>query len=137
MALSLQRRNGIDPSHGLRLWEHYVRSALYSLAGLSVAVIRYEEILAEPDRFEELLRKFLSGAGCRELMDTDQEVLRTVLDPNLRRSRIEGGTRNEHGTMQDHWILPSQQRMLSLLEGIRGIHQAFETPILPNEDRAR
>lgn len=155
VARSLQRRDGIHPSQGLALWERYVCSGLEALEGLPVLVVRYEDALAAPEEFEDELTSFLLEAGWPDPENANSAAtntigatgkLRAVLDPALRRERIEvdlspnaGQTGDDspgedlHG---DRWAFPSQRRLLAFLDDIRGTHEHFDAAWVPHEDPA-
>jgi hypothetical protein len=48
VAHSLEQRDGLPLASGLALWERYNRSAIAGLAQVDTAVVRYEDVVADP-----------------------------------------------------------------------------------------
>jgi hypothetical protein len=78
---------GIPPERTLRLWEHYLRSALFVSRDLPRIVVDYVDLVERPEPAVRRLAGFLSAEG----MDLDGEagVAKAVasIDPDLRRRR--------------------------------------------------
>jgi hypothetical protein len=61
--LSLGKRDGIGKAHCIALWERYTRSALQSAIGLPLVTVRFDELLADPDRTVAQLHRQLIALG--------------------------------------------------------------------------
>lgn len=49
VAASLARREGLGKARAIAMWERYARSGLRAAAGLPVAVVRFQDLLAGPE----------------------------------------------------------------------------------------
>jgi len=88
VALSLERRDSLPVENGLALWDHYVRSTALGLDGLPVYVLRYEDVIEEPDATLALLARWLedqTGLSPGATPRLDEAV--SSLDPGLRHQR--------------------------------------------------
>lgn len=63
VATSLASRDGLTSTHGVAIWERYLRHALVALAGTPTLVIDYRALVSDPDGTTRTLRGFLSQHG--------------------------------------------------------------------------
>ena len=84
VARSLRRRNGFPIAVGMALWEAYMCSAMQHAADLEHFVVRYDEILDEPERLFAELFEWLEQRGVAGL---DATAAINSISPELRRER--------------------------------------------------
>jgi hypothetical protein len=89
VARSLGSRQGFTVSHGLALWERYNRAALAALAGHEVFVVRYEQMLDDPEVTLAALAGWL-GPRDRALEANDEKIAAAVSSVSSRLSTHEG-----------------------------------------------
>jgi hypothetical protein len=109
VARSLARRDGLPLVVGLALWEVYTRAMLASTIGLHRVCVSYEELVANPDRCVEMLRRELG----LELPSIE------VVDPALDR----------HGGDDDGLLNPQQSALLDALRGGAALEWTTVPPI--------
>ena len=74
VARSLGTRQGFSPSLGLALWERYNREALAGMAGQAVYVMRYEELLADPQGSVTDVAQWLVSDGHVPMLVDDDAI---------------------------------------------------------------
>jgi hypothetical protein len=124
VADSMTARNGLTTTHGLALWERYVRSAAADLAGLPTLVVGFDRVLED------------TRAWCGELMD-----FLDVVGIGLDHAAIDGAARSldgklrhvRHGGLPDEGIHETQHRILDVLTERAGVHLAWSPPDLGAE----
>lgn len=92
VARSLRTRQGFTTSLSLALWERYTRDALAALAGHDVYVMRYEELLGDPQGSIVTLARWLES-GERLPGGVDNEAIAAAtssVSPSLARHEGEG-----------------------------------------------
>lgn len=83
VAKSLQKRNGFPLAFGMALWEQYTVHALRDTAGLPMAFVSFDELVADPIATVKELHSTLTELGVRRLdMPSDKEIIAYV-DPKL------------------------------------------------------
>ena len=92
VARSLRRRNGFPIAVGMALWEAYMCSAMQHAGDLVHFVVRYDEILDEPERLFAELFEWLEQRG---LSGLDATAAINSISPELRRERA----RDEDGKL--------------------------------------
>ncbi len=125
VARSLQVRNEFPITHGLALWERYVRSASANLDGVPTFVTRFDDVLDDPTVVVRELTAFLQSVGYRVALHEDPAVLR--LDQRLRHHRSSGSP------VESEPISSSQQLILDVLDQRQGAHRSWSAPDLGTE----
>lgn len=74
VARSLQRRDAIPVTYGLALWAHYTHSAIKNCAGLSVLVVNYDELSADPGRGLDALVEDFGELGIELAADSSEAL---------------------------------------------------------------
>lgn len=124
VAGSLAARDGFTQTHGLALWERYVRSAVANLDGVPTLVTRYERVLEETEQWCNELVAFLDEEGFESDVSAVPRAIGS-LDPRLRHQR--------NGKAPEGGIHASQERVLDLLSGEEGPHVPWSAPDLGEE----
>jgi glycosyltransferase involved in cell wall biosynthesis len=93
VAGSVHDRNGFPVQVGLALWEIYTVRALEASAGLPRMVVRYEDLIAEPDRTVGRLLEELAELGVEGLHVPSQAEIAAFLLPELHRVRASADAR--------------------------------------------
>jgi len=120
VARSLRRRDGSPIPYGVALWERYNRSAIANLAGTSVYVLSYDDMVEDPG---VSLRGFTSWLDSTGLFDGmrpwDYESALSAITANLRHESV----RSAGG---DASIVLDEQRLLvDHLTELAGPHGAL------------
>ncbi|HEV3282527.1 MAG TPA: hypothetical protein VG032_13070 [Acidimicrobiales bacterium] len=124
VAGSLQARNGFTVTHGLALWERYIRSSLLALDGIPTLVLRYDEL------FES------TSAWCRRLIDFLHAVGLDVDPASADRAAasLDAGLRHKRATStSDPRLAAGQLELVELLERRSGAHSPWSAPALTEE----
>jgi hypothetical protein len=124
VATSLRSRNGFPLTHGLALWERYVRSAIRNLDGLPTLVVRFERLLETPSVYTGRVVTFLESLGMGIDAPTGEQAA-VALDPGLRHHRPVTGPPNP--------LAKSQQDLLALLDDVEGAHEQWRPPAIDVE----
>ena len=123
VASSLNRRDGLRMTHGLALWERYLRSSIANLEGVPTFVMSYASLLDKPEK------------TCDELIGFLTEVSVTVdgssIDKGL--AFLSGELRHERKKSLSSAALPSIRYLEETVESLDGSHQPFEPPDLGAE----
>jgi hypothetical protein len=124
VAHSLQRRDQLTLTHGLALWERYLRSACAGLAGIPTYVIGYADLLDDPASICDDLVRFLSAAG----IDLDETRTQAAVDS------LDSGLRHLTPTsLEPSGIADSQRDLLATLHTLSGPHHPWRSPDLHTE----
>lgn len=124
VAGSMQARNGLTVTHGLALWERYVRSAAVNLAGIPTLVVGFDRVLGDPAAWCGELTEFLDAVGIG-FDPTAVERASRSLDTQLRHVRRPAPeVSGIHGT---------QVQVLKELESRDGAHLPWTPPDLGEE----
>jgi hypothetical protein len=124
VAQSLQSRDGLRLTHGLALWERYVRSACANLEGVPVLCTDYRHLLDDPDRWCTDAVAFLSQAG----VAIDASVVAGAASSVHRELR-------HHRSAVDDAAGPdgSGRRIMATLASLDGPHHPWRAPDLGPE----
>jgi hypothetical protein len=120
VAHSLQRRDRLTLTHGLALWERYLRSACAALAGIPTFVIGYADLLDDPASTCDNLVGFLSAVGI-DLDETRRQAAVDSLDAGLR--HMTPTSLEPIGIIAD-----SQRHLLTTLHSLSGAHHPWRSP---------
>lgn len=124
VAGSLHTRDGFTISHGLALWERYLRSAYGNLVGLPTLLVSYGQALDDPAQFARDLIGFLHDVGVT--VGTDQEhSAADVLQTRLRHQRSDDG--------DGPTLRRDQQDLVDALVQLHGSHHPWQPPALGRE----
>jgi hypothetical protein len=124
VARSLQARNGFPITHGLALWERYVRSAAVHVAGIPTLVVGFERVLGETGAWCGELVEFFDAVGLpadRGSLDRAGQSLASA----LRHQRLSASPSNG--------IHASQRSVFDALERMQGAHLPWSSPDLGDE----
>jgi glycosyltransferase involved in cell wall biosynthesis len=83
IAKSLRSKNGVSISHGIALWELYMRHALAASQKHARVLISYSDLIAAPEETTKRLIQDLQEAGVTEL--ADPENIGGIISPDLHR----------------------------------------------------
>lgn len=120
IAASHASRDGFPLAFGFALWERYMQHALRALAGLPTLLVRYDELLADPDTWSGTAAAFLAAHG----VDVATADAGSVVDPSMRHERADSEVQA---------AMSQQQRELAaMLDGLVS-SPSFESPALPPE----
>ncbi|HXQ60659.1 MAG TPA: hypothetical protein VN799_11180 [Acidimicrobiales bacterium] len=121
VAKSLRTRNDITLTHGLALWERYVRTSCADLVGLPTLVTGYARMLDDPAAWGRTLTGFLADVG-------------VAVDPGRADAAVaslDAGLRHERTTTdRPAGIGGSQHDVLAVLQGLDGAHARWSPPDL-------
>ena len=123
---SLQHRNSFPHPLVLALWEEYTHAAVAGSAGLPVAVLEYESVIADPLGSCRGLRDWAVRHGVRCAPMASDEVVRGQIDAKLRHV-----SHTVEDLRADPAISPQQIELMSRLLDVTGYHESFEPPALP------
>lgn len=124
VAASLKARNGLVITHGLALWERYVRSAAANLDGVPTLVLDFDRVLEEPEALRSELIEFLRTVG----LDVDDNVAHSS-DPS-----VDGRLRHHTKPRQpSSGIYQTQRHVVDVLDQSRGSHFPWSAPDLGDE----
>lgn len=116
MARSTSRQfPGMSIAHGLALWERCVRSAVANSLGRSVLVMCHRDLIRDRDRWIGDAVDFVSHTG---FQPAHSSVVNQVIEPSLHRQRNEGDVGSNPGA-------PACQRLIRVLDELRGFHETF------------
>lgn len=122
VASSLQTRDGYGKAHSLALWERYTRSAVLNAAGLSAALIHYDDLMAEPRRTISGLAQYLTSVGVH-LTATDNAP--SLVDNALRHHAADPDA-------ADPDLSDGQRQLYTYLRQIESYHERLpELPLGP------
>jgi len=124
VAHSLRRRDHLTLTHGLALWERYLRSACAALDGVPTYVADYGRLLDDPESSCQHLVSFLSDVGIDVEMANVQRAVDS-LDAGLRHT---GASPDEPAG-----ITTAGRDLLALLHPLNGPHHPWHSPDLGTE----
>jgi hypothetical protein len=108
--------------HGLALWEHFNRSALQNMSGLSVFATNYETVLADPNGFESDVRRWLRQQF------SDQQFLEPSASVSHSSSTISPALRSQGDVPGSVRLPPSVSATFETLGGCLGAFPVFQPP---------
>ena len=108
--------------HGLALWEHFNRSALQNMSGLSVFATNYETVLADPNGFESDGRRWLRQQF------SDQQFLEPSASASHSSSTISPALRSQSHAPDSVRLPPSVLATFETLSGCLGAFPVFQPP---------
>jgi hypothetical protein len=114
----------------LALWERYLRQALDQIAGLSVFVTSFDDVLSAPLDWCRQTQAFLSAVDVPVHPPLESDVLAFV-DTQLRHIEF---TRTD--VVTDPEVSEAQRTLHRTLEQLEGVHERFSPPSLPAETPA-
>jgi len=127
-AQSLITRDHFTLEQGLVLWERYMRHAFKGVAGLPATLVRYDELVSEPDACIQRVDDFLRAHNALESARADRGGIAAFLDPRLRHHKTQREEPHAHSLSE------SQQAIYAALRRLTGTHGIFPTDIaLPME----
>ena len=116
VARSLKARDGFPLTHGLALWERYVRAAGANLEGLPTLCTDFRRVLQDPIQWSAEAAAFLTSAGL--------PVKAGSVDPTL--TPIQADLRHQRATIDGvSGIADSQRAILEILRSLEGAHQRW------------
>jgi len=121
VACSLHARNHLRMTHGLALWERYLRSAATNLEGIPTFVMNYSSLLELPERRCEDLIQFLGEVGVVVDRSATSRAIAS-LDEAL-----------HHERAQDRALriaLDSTMEVFRAFESLQGAHHPWSVPDL-------
>jgi hypothetical protein len=124
VAGSIRARNHFPLTHGLALWERYVRSAAANLDGIPTLATGFDRVLGDTEAWGRELVDFLVTAGF-EVEEGSVERAVHSLDSTLRHQRP--------SPLPDDGIHASQRDVLSALDQLQGTHLSWAAPDLGEE----
>jgi hypothetical protein len=124
VAGSLQARNGFTLTHGLALWERYIRSSLLALDGIATLVLRYDDLLDSTPEWSRRLIDFVHAVGL-DVDPASADRATASLDAGLRHTRAT--------SISDPGLAAGQLELVELLERRGGAHSPWSAPVLTQE----
>jgi hypothetical protein len=140
VAESIRARNGFTLTHGLALWERYVRSAASNLSRMPTLLVRFDRVLEEHAAWRRELMDFTHTIGIQTEPDSFDRATEG-LDEQLRHQRsaplpAEGLNRTQHQIMEQldqlqgahlSWCAPDLGEEPGWVEDVLTIRRSFET----------
>jgi hypothetical protein len=124
VAHSLRNRTGLSLTHGLALWERYVRTSCADLAGLPTFVTGYGTLLDDPSSTCGDLQRFLGAVG----VDVDPDRLQPAIDS------LDSGLRHERSPSDGPGAtVHLEGELMAALAGLDGAHDRWHPPDLGPE----
>ncbi len=124
VAGSIRTRNNTPLTHGLALWERYVRSAATNLNGVPTLVTAFDRVMEDTETWCRELVDFLATAGLEVDSGSFDRAVHS-LDAALRHQRP--------SPLPDDGIHASQRDVLSTLDRLQGTHLSWLPPDLGDE----
>ena len=124
VAGSLRSRNAFEITHGLALWERYVRAAAANLEGIPTLAIDYAALLEDPGAFCGALVSFLESVGVTVGDDARADAVAS-LDADLRHERA--GPTSQTPPSSD------ATDVFATLRASQGVHHPWRAPDLGSE----
>ena len=119
VARSIEARNRLPITLGLALWDRYIRSASWGLAGVPTLVVHYDDMVAQPDAGIATIVAFLDRLGIHTSAEA-QRTGSTWFDASLRHQQSEADPFAE--------VAGAQLAMFEQLLQCAGIHEAWDPP---------
>ena len=126
VAASLEARNGISEVVAFALWERYLTGALEHSAGRPTLILRYEDVLLDPDRHLVEAGAWLAEHGIVPNGSSERPDSGGVLHEHLRHHR--NGHQLPPGAVG---LTPSQDALHDATMALVGAHRRFAPPQLP------
>lgn len=124
VAHSLQSRDGLRLTHGLALWERYVRSACANLDGIPTFCADYRRLLDDPRAWSAEVVTFLAQVG----VPVDAQRIDAAT------SSIDGTLHHQRATPnRTHELDHSQPLIMETLRSLDGHHHPWRSPDLGPE----
>jgi hypothetical protein len=124
VARSLQARDGFRLTHGLALWERYLRAASANLEGVPTLCTDFRRVLDDPVQWSREAVEFLTDAGLA--------VDAGALDPAT--SPVDAELRHQRATVHSaSGASDSQRAIFETLRPLDGPHQPWRNPDLGTE----
>jgi hypothetical protein len=124
VARSLRTRNGFGLTHGLALWERYVRAAVTSLDGVPTLAAEYNRILGDPSAWCAELAHFLAEVGVVVEAGRYDDAF----------ASLDAGLRHEDDSGPCSVVPSSSARdVLRALSDLQGAHLPWRAPRLEPE----
>jgi hypothetical protein len=124
VAESIQARNGFTLTHGLALWERYVRSAASNLDGIPTLLVRFDRVLED------------QAAWCREMIDF-LDTVGIETEPGSFDRATEGLDRQlrhqRSAPLPDDGLNLTQYEIVGQLDQLQGAHLPWCVPDLGDE----
>ena len=124
VAGSIKARDSFTLTHGLALWERYVRSAAINLSGLPTFAVRFDRVLESGTAWRQELVSFLDEVGIPVDPAAVERAASTV-DDSLRHQRSD--------SLGPTGLEESQHRVLRILDEVQGTHRPWSPPDLGEE----
>ncbi len=124
VAESIRARNGFTITHGLALWERYVRSASSNLDGIPTLLVRFDRVLEDDTAWRRELIEFLDTIGVQTEPGSFERA-RGGLDEQLRHQRS--------APLPDAGLNRTQYEIVEQLDTLQGAHLAWRAPDLGEE----
>jgi hypothetical protein len=121
VARSLQARNHFPVTHGLALWERYVRTAAANLAGFPTIAVEFTQVLSEPAAWCHQLVEFLAS------VDVSVDPERVTLAAGSSESRL---VHQRSATDAQGGLVEGPRAVLATLKGLQGAHFPWSQPDL-------
>jgi hypothetical protein len=121
VARSLRARQSFTLSHGLALWDAYIRAALGALAGTEVFVVRFEDLLENPEAPIASVARWLDSLGGLPRSPSERDL-------ELAAKAVSG----RHVSHRDEGELPDGfGAVVETLQSLSGPHDGLPTVALP------
>jgi hypothetical protein len=121
---SMQARDDFPVTFSLAIWDRYVRSASRVLEGVPTLVVEYDAMMADGTAATEEIGRFLRQVGV-PIESARSDAAARFLDAGLHHQHA------EHDEYED--IALSQRQMFEVISDLRGAHQSWTPPPLPQE----
>jgi hypothetical protein len=136
VARSLELRNGFPLHFGMALWARYNRLLLEQCRGLSVLVVRFDQVVEDPEAWIDAAQDFLDGFGA--ITGADAASARSFVEPTLRhvenRHSVEGlADPGSLGGAPERDLVLEVELLRSALVALEGAHASFDPPSLECE----
>jgi len=123
VARSLHARSQVNLTHGLALWERYVRTSCTDLDGVATFVVEYGRLLENPSSFCDSVIAFLADVG----ITVDDTRLPAAV------SSLDGGLRHSRAPIDGPAAVVDHRHLLDTLREFDGPHQPWRAPDLGAE----
>jgi hypothetical protein len=124
VARSIRARNGFPLTHGLALWERYVRAAAANLDGIPTLTVGFERVLNDTGGWTRELIDFLDTVG----VAADRSSLDRAVHS------LDGALRHQQPSpLPDGGVHDSQRQVFEALETMQGTHLPWSAPDLGEE----
>ncbi|MDA8319467.1 MAG: sulfotransferase [Actinomycetota bacterium] len=126
VAASLARREGLGKARAIAMWERYARSGLRAAAGLPVAVVRFQDLLASPEAAAGRIMTQLAELGVT--MTGDASAAARAVSQELPASRRPGLS-----LAGDRDATAAQCSLLAVIDALPASARRFAPPDLGTE----